>query len=721
MGIGARKAVVFTALIALLAGLVIVPANFATAQEDRAEIDRLFAEAVDLWERGRAEEAAAVLKDLLSRDPSQETAYDLLRKAEYQMFLELLTQGGDSELVAKRLMELARLGEREKSKDEAAIRALVERAIDGADLGVRESARLQLLAHHGQYAVPFLYHYLGSNDTDQRVNAMLALSELGSDAVLPLTQVLHTDNERIQQNAAAVLSKIGDVRALGGLVALSENSENPSVREAAARAAASVAADGAMGGGDLTADGAYLALANRYYSKHASVIRNYNQSYTLWSWSDGSLVDRDVPRMIYHLELARQASYDALAQAADSQDARNMVAAMYYAEKAAFDSLPEDTRSSDEVQALMGSYWNGAAIANAQGVDTQLGVLDLALTWGDSGVARAALVALPAVWDGREVGDSLLGALESNDKTVRFAAANAALSMESGMAFAGSEMVVPIAAQAVALGSVRNALLIEPSAEVRAKSIRALDDASVFAVAEASGAAGFRRAKEVGTFDVVVIRAELPDKLALAIVNELRRDFRTAATPILISGGEQELESAQDLFGTSVQGYIPADPIDVEAVANAAAQSMNDDQTRALSASRAACEALAGIDRSATAFDNYSEAEGSLSGVLSSDKPDEVKLAALNALSSIGSAAAAGALTETFTTSANSMEVRVGAAIALGSVLSGMAAPEASFDALLAGVGDESLEVRAAASSALGRMDLTAEQRNMILTQYRVE
>jgi len=45
----------------------------------------------------------------------------------------------------------------------------------------------------------------------------------------------------------------------------------------------------------------------------------------------------------------------------------------------------------------------------------------------------------------------------------------------------------------------------------------------------------------------------------------------------------------------------------------------------------------------------------------------------------------------------------------------------AVFDGLLGGLGDEDAAVRMAAGVALGAMDLSFEQRNMVLTQHRVE
>ena len=202
MNHGPRNAVLFIAMFAFLAGGVITTLPGTALAQDRAQIDQLFDQAQDLWKRGRTEEAAATLKQLLAADPTQAEAYELLRKAENQMFLDLLKAGGDSALAARRLLELAHPGELQRIKDDDAIKALVDQAVHGDDHGARTSAIRKLLANHGEYSVPHLFPYLGSNDTDERVYAILALTELGSEAVLPLIEVLHSDNWMIQQNAA---------------------------------------------------------------------------------------------------------------------------------------------------------------------------------------------------------------------------------------------------------------------------------------------------------------------------------------------------------------------------------------------------------------------------------------------------------------------------------------------------------------------------------------
>jgi len=733
MNIGARKAVLVSTLCLFLVGGLLVSLSGVAQAQDRDRIDSLFEQAKDNWERGNSQEAAQLLKSLLAEDPSHEIAYDLLRKAEYQMFLDMLKEGGDAELVAKELLRLAHLGEQEKVKDEGAIRVLVEKAIHGETYADREQAVRMLVAKHGEYSVPYLYHYLGSNDTDERVYAILALSELSSEAVLPLVEALQSDDFKVQQNAALVLQKIGDVRAIGGLASLATHASNPAVKDAAVQALSVLAGKmkcggcndcgGDCGDNEMSAAQAYMWLAVKYYARDAMVIKNYEDGYVVWSFKDGKLVSRETPPNLYRLELAEEACYDALTEEQGNQMARNLLAAVHYAQWGAIESLPTDMKSDETVSALADRIWNVLAITAAQGTDTQLGALALGLRWGDATISIGALNALPNSWDGREITaeNPLVAALDAPDKIVRFAAAITALKLVPMAPFPGSEKVVAIAAQAADAGSARQILLVEPNPEVRAQAMRDMDKVGLYSVAESSAVAGFRRAKQSGMFDAIVIRASLVDKLALTIVRDLQADFRTSSIPILISGQGPELDAAKELLGTRVQGFIPAEPLDVEAVKAAASQSLNDDQKRALAVSKAACSALGMIHKAHTAFANFADAEGALGNVITSEKPDDIRLAALGALEMIGSVQSTAALVTVFKETANATPVRVGAAKTLGKIFAGTAAPAEVFDTLLAGFGDEAQDVRKAAGIALGEMMLTDEQKNTVLTGYRVE
>ena len=168
---------------------------------------------VALLKQGHTAEANAKFREVLAADPSSQDAYALVKETDYKVFLEMLKSGGDAEQAAKRILSLSSQVEVEQSKDPAAIKALVDAAMRSKDLDQREMAARKLAAAHGQYAVPDLVGFLGSNDIDERANAIMTLSKIGSDAVLPLAASIGSGNDMQKQNTVRLLQRIGDERS----------------------------------------------------------------------------------------------------------------------------------------------------------------------------------------------------------------------------------------------------------------------------------------------------------------------------------------------------------------------------------------------------------------------------------------------------------------------------------------------------------------------------
>ena len=167
-------------------GLALVLSVLAAAPSYAQDIQQTFDQGVDLMRRGRDEEALRAFEQVLAADPSHEEAYELFRRTEHEVWLQILSKQGDFELVARRLMGLAEMGRLERRDDPDAIRALVAQ-IDTDDPVTRLSATRQLAAEHGEYAVPYLLPALAdSGNESRRVAVMVSLSDMGLDVVLPM-------------------------------------------------------------------------------------------------------------------------------------------------------------------------------------------------------------------------------------------------------------------------------------------------------------------------------------------------------------------------------------------------------------------------------------------------------------------------------------------------------------------------------------------------------
>ena len=704
---GAMRAVLLAGLLALCFPRV------ASAQDASA----LFDEGVDLWQRGHTEEALAKFKEVLANNPSSEDAYQMLERAEYRLFLKMLVAGGDAKQVAERFLDLSRPARTEKRQDEAAIQALVKDAIHGADFGVRRKANLMLQAEHGEYTVPALLPYLGSNDIEERTNAVITATVLGSDAVLPMVEALSSGNVEVVRNACAVLARLKDWRAIPALMAVSENADGDELASKMANDA--IAAIGLDKGFEpANAVDAYLQLAKKYYSNDPGVILNFDADWTIWTWKDGNLASRQVQRFLYGFELAEDAAYKALALSPGNMDARIQLALVAFGQKAAVDGFGASV-SGETVDAVKAKLAGVTALAASQGIAVLDGAAMRALSWGDTGIAREALYALAQAWDGSVPTEecALVQGLRGDDKSIRYAAATGLIKIAPAEDFPSSDLVVPTLADAVAEGSHRQILVVEPDPEVRTFLLYTLNTAGYYAVGADSGAAGLLRARTYSVFDLVMIRSDLPDITALQLVKELGEDFRTKDIPYMMLTANADRD--RGLY-KGAKGFV-TDPMtpDVWAgdVKGAMGASLNDERARALAVSLAACKAVAHYTGGIL---DPSGAAVALAETLA-EKPDDIRLAALHALSRFGTPEVQGLVLNAFLNTGNSLEVRTGAASALGGCLKGQAPTAQTFTALVDGMGAAELELRVACGAALGKMDLTDEQRDKILTARRIE
>lgn len=696
-----------TAALVASAGFLVTPAS-------AAELEDLLKDGVELLKRGQTEEANAKFRAVLAADPSSDDAYNLVKSTDFKVFLEMLKAGGNSEQVAARLLDLSHQAETAKSQDAEAIKGLVTQAVRGKDLGERTRAVNQIVATHGEYAVPALLGYLGSNDVDARANAIIALTRIGMDAVTPLAASLATGNDMQRRNAAEVLGRIGDHRAVPALLAAAAGE---------GMAAESAAAAAAKLGGDGDASEAYLGLAAKYFHGDSQTLLNYDGTYTVWSVQDGQLSGRDVPRFLYAYEMAEQACYDALALNPGSAQARAMIAVIAYAELAAFEALDAEAQGSEALAGTKSSMDGAAALAASAGTAGLMDALHMAVHMKHGAAAMKVCDAIADLGDGGDLaaGNALTDALTSADKTVRYGAAIALLRLDPAESFPTSNLVAKAAGDAASEAAIHQVLVIDSNSKNAMNVQRALNAAGFHAVSAQSGAEGLLVAKATGAFDAVVVRNMLDDITTFQVLDELRRDFRTANVKAVVMAEGGDVGAAQgDFDSRGIAGVAPTsdDSVGVVQAVQAALGDGNDAHAAEANAmSVKASNALAGVRGSAFMLQ---DAQPGLLSALRDGAADDVRLAALGALANIADADAVETLSGVIARSDNSADIRAAACRALGKALRGQEAPEGAFAALLDAMGDASVAVRTAAGGALGAAALTDAQRAEVMTARRV-
>jgi hypothetical protein len=679
----------------LLATVVaIVVAGSAVAQDTPTPLN----EAVKLLRLGQKDEAMQKLRDILAGDPSNADALNLYQSVTQEEWYLLMTSEGEFQQIAKSLLARAKVENKQRSRDEAAIRTLVDAATKaGNDHGTRQAAITQLIKEHGEFAVPVLVEKLGNaDDAEGQIQAIYALTQIGTVAVLPLIEAMKSSNPVAVQNAAAALFYIGDLRAAGVLMHHATKDD---------RAAINTIAKKAVEAWKLTGSDVELQLAQaRQYLKGDVPAGGFSE--VVWHLVDDKLVATDVVELVYPAELAKSCAADAVRYDGTSLEARSVLAQGNLSQANLIEtSIAQGDESTKPLEAVAAEL---KIAALASGVDSLRMALDAGVKQGMSSVAVGAIHALASTENVDTVSQSaLLAALDSSDKRVKYAAAEALVRASGGVQVPAADKVVGVLAEAVAEESVRTIQVIAPALESR-DAVQASSSVRGFALeANADAVSGMRSLLINPNVDVVVINEILPDRLPEDVIGNVRKDKRMEHTRIVVITKDEEAAKAR--FGDSVT-FVAA-PLDgaklTEAVQKALEGATNASGARAEAYASQASEALLSVAAN----------KGAITGALASlgkqlNRADAVAVPAAKALGLGGSLAEMEALVGALGGS-GSLDLKKAAATAIGNVLARASeCPDSVSDALAAVLAsDADVSLRTAAAAALGKAKLDAAKK----------
>src|SRR5262245_396468 len=236
----------------------------APASADKAALESAFED----YAAGKYDDALKKLNEYVASNPGDDEVYAVLRNVSETVKLRALAAGGDHERYMRYLLDKARPVVERTKRDPDAIKALVEQALSG-EIDVRRRADLELATRNGDYAVPYLLPALGDADAGKVVNAMFALHAIGSEAVLPLSQVvMHSGDARLRGFAAAVLGDIRDARALPALRRAVEKDEDEGVKQKATAAISKIRPDASS----LSAADSFTRVGERYLANDPTTL-----------------------------------------------------------------------------------------------------------------------------------------------------------------------------------------------------------------------------------------------------------------------------------------------------------------------------------------------------------------------------------------------------------------------------------------------------------------
>jgi CheY-like chemotaxis protein len=697
---GLRRNIGFAFVLAALSA----PSFSATSNAPVDELKDTFAQAVEMYRRGHEDQALAALQKAVAMAPTQEAAYELWKETDYRDWRDFLVEGGQFELAAKRLIELARLGRKAIANDQAAIQPLVVKVTSDGDAMERRSALLKLSADHGEYAVPYLLPYLSAEngDEDRRVLAMHALAQMDSDVVLPLVEAFASEDRVLRRNVAMVLGNVGDRRAAAHLLWVASSDADDTVRTAAQQSAARIGATG-------DAVGAFLALGDAYHHGRTEVLGPRGAGEVAWTFADGKLTPEPLPRTLYNEEMALKAYSHASIADPSSVEALAGLARSWMAARSEIEGLEA---AGQDVGAWKARAESAGSLVNSAGVKALETAMNWAVRTGDS-TSGAALA--------RALGDlatspvaSLEAAMQSGDGAMRSEAAVAIGQIASRTGTPVSGQVVDTLSQACGREIQRIAAVIG-SGEATTQMAAALSEKGLFVSHWDTGAKGSAMVRRAPGLDVIVIDETLPDLTVAQVIDEMKADARTQAVPIILIA--KDPAAATETYGDRIAGATTGSG-DLAAIDAALEKELEGDRARAADLARRSAETLAHL-----AHGGKSDLSGALASLTAAAaRADDVATPAIHALGGAGGAGQASSLVAILSDEARSEAVRKAAGDAIASILSrDPAALDGASITQIAAVASSAapMAVREAASRARGRAQMDAAARAEVLKKLR--
>jgi len=657
-----------------------------------------FQAAVEALSRGANAEALSLLEKVVSADLSNEAAYELWNTTENRVWLQLLTQGGELELVARELVQKAQLGRKQRQNNPDAIRELVKQLAND-DVIARTKVVNELASNYGEYAVPILIYSLTDGaDQTRKVNVIQALTRMGSDVVPPLVEAMDAPDAMLRRNVALTLGYIQDTRARPVLARASASDADTGVRNAAAQSL------GRMGGsGD--AGQLYFEQGEAYYREDDSVLAPYQYSDVVWRWEGNGLVSLEVPRFLYAPEMAKKSYYRALALLGDAGPALAGIARCAVTEIGRLDEWQAAGQDAGDWTQRLQADELAAQMAGPEALDVALGwAIDKSDMIAASGLCRL----LSSMGKGTTA--NLQGALNAT----RSGAVQGEAAVAIGrIAYRGREAAGADTVSALTTFAAKEVLRIGAvigGDEATGRALAAqLGELGYQTSWWSTGARGLISMRSLPGVDLVIVNETLSDLTPRQVVNELRTDPRMARTQILVLSTTPEADVAA--FGGDKVNGILVPGADLAAATEAASKEpMNRDREEALALAARSAETLYLLASGGKT--DVGPSTEALAGTLA-NRPDEVVAPALGVLQFVGGPAHVERIAAVLANTERSEVVRARAAHALAGIFSRSGSADAGVIKMLQDVAQKegAFSVRGATAGALGRLNLSKDAR----------
>ncbi len=688
---------------------------------------------------GRFAYADANFKALDESNPDPVALLELARQNpnRHEILIKLITHAevGPS---AKRFLELLGRGEELLRTDAHEIVSNIAK-LGGAPRMVYEATTR--LKDSGEYAVPHLVQaLLDPNRRHLHPAIVQVLPKIGRNALNPLCVALGINDDVVKIILIQAAAQIGYHQPGPYLAKLAaDEKQSPEVREAAAQALNALAFSVGADVGQL-----FYELAADYYRNRDSLKADPRSDFAnVWYLRGNELRYVPVPREIFNDVMAMRCSEEALLANADIEAATAQWLAANFRREAKLgmdveSAEPSPLAAKDATRPE--NYPRSIYFARAAGAKYNHMVLGLAFRDREAGVALGAIAALretagePSLVGAEDLKQPLVQTLAFPNRQVRIKAALALGAALPVTGFAGSENVVPVLSEALLQTDRRAALLVEPDDQMR-NQLQAQLRSAGFEVAVGTTLPQARedgRKSNVTTFDVVLLASDATAPDAQQAIGDLRSQFETAATPILIVAKEGQVgranRVAREQSGVEVLDALVLDMGDPAAITEQiggriarASQALGMsplDRDLSLSLALQAAEVLRGIGQSNSPVYDFARSVPALLGALKSAS-ESLRVKAAHALALASNADAQEALAASAMDAGHSQAERIATFGSLaesarrgGNMLGERDVVSKLIDFTMS---EGDLVLRAAASKALGALDLPSNKASEII------
>lgn len=710
------------------------------AQTDEPTVASLFDDFLHFSVLGKFDLADTYAVQLLDR--SDLDPVDVLKLSEKNRSsidtLILLVNNSSISDNASKILDVIREGEHLQRQNTERILANIKKLGGPPQM---EFNATQRLADSGEYAIPWLIQTLRDGSRQSLWPRVIrALPKIGKPAVQPLVQALNIDDESIRRTIVSSLAELGYPQAVPFLQAVTlDDDTSPETKNAAIAAVARIESRHGRPI-DTSAPDGFVRLAEQFYDEHGSVAADVRlREANVWYWDGDTqfLSAVAVPQRIFGSVMAMRACEKALSHDSSHGEAFALwlAANIRRESRLGMDIESGDaSESGDEADPTRPpNYPRALYFTTAAGARYAHMVLHRAVTGSDAAVALGAIAALrgvagPSSLIGSEDHkQAFVEALKFPDLLVRIRAALALGNAVPRQQFTGSELVIPILANAITQTGRRNILVLDADQNNTNRLLDELRDADTNVIGEANALSGLARARgELESLSAILLSTNITSPGPAEAIAAIRSQYDIAKTPIILMVTPDQAGLADQL----VAADAGVEAVDAHADSDLLLDRLEKLQERlgrtpldtdaALALALQAARTVGSIALDGDSVFDAAMAERALIATLDSVH-EELQIACIEALAILPSSAAQQAIASAALPASHTESLRIAAfgAVSASAKRFGHQLDGARMADLLEAASDEpNLRLRTAASQALGALNLEAAAPSQIIKKY---